>query len=177
MKGVRVAAHQSSKRSDSRKLFSMMASPSVATVEEMAPRWITASSLRVSSQRISSPGGTKSANRRPVRLRHLPSLPSVSLTAISVRPASLRLATTFDPMNPAPPVTNNIDAVRPVDGGSARPDRPRSFALMYHAGQHWAHFAAITSLINELLFILLNMAGFVRSHNREFAKEGRRWVW
>jgi hypothetical protein len=29
---------------------------------------------------------------------------------MSARPASLRLATTFDPMNPAPPVTNNIDA-------------------------------------------------------------------
>jgi hypothetical protein len=30
------------------------------------------------------------------------------LTTISLRPASLRLATTFDPMNPAPPVTRNI---------------------------------------------------------------------
>ena len=44
------------------------------------------------------------------RLRHLPSVPSTSLTTISVRPASLRPATTFDPINPAPPVTNNIDA-------------------------------------------------------------------
>ena len=31
-----------------------------------------------------------------------------SLTAMSARPASLRLATTFDPMKPAPPVTKSI---------------------------------------------------------------------
>jgi hypothetical protein len=37
----------------------------------------------------------------------------VSLTAMSECPASLRLATTFDPMKPAPPVTNNIDVVTP----------------------------------------------------------------
>ena len=44
--GVRVVAHQSSSRSESRKLLSMTSSPSVAVVDEMAPRWITASSLR-----------------------------------------------------------------------------------------------------------------------------------
>jgi hypothetical protein len=34
---------------------------------------------------------------------------------MSVRPASFRLATTFEPMKPAPPVTNNIDAVSPLE--------------------------------------------------------------
>ena len=58
--------------------------------------------------RISSEGGTKSASWRFRRFRHLPSLPSTSQTAISVRPASLRLATIFDPINPAPPVTNSM---------------------------------------------------------------------
>src|SRR5580704_4113657 len=110
MKGVRLDVHQSSKRSESLKLFSMTASPSVAVVAEMAPRWITASSLRPSSQAARSCGGTKSPSRRPARLRHLPSWPSVSLTTMSDRPASLRSATRFEPMNPAPPVTNNIDA-------------------------------------------------------------------
>src|SRR5262245_3043773 len=69
---------------------------------------MTASSLRRSSQPISSPGGTTSANWRLPRLRHLSALPNASLTTISVRPASLRPATRLDPMNPAPPVTNNI---------------------------------------------------------------------
>jgi len=45
MNGVRVAAHQSRRRNDSRKLFSMTASASVAVVEEMAPICTTASSL------------------------------------------------------------------------------------------------------------------------------------
>ena len=135
MNGVRVAAHQSNSRSDSRKLFSMTASPSVAVVEEMAPRCTTASSLRPSSQRNRSAGGTKSAIWRLARLRHLPSLPSMSLTAMSVRPASLRLATTFDPMNPAPPVTNNIDALTGLR--RTRADS-RSFAPLRRDEQHWA---------------------------------------
>ena len=71
------------------------------------------------------PAGTKSASWRPARLRHLPSLPRISLTAMSVRPASLRLATTFDPMKPAPPVTNNIDAVLPLEV-TADPRLPQS---------------------------------------------------
>ena len=50
MNGVRVAAHQSSSRSDRRKLVSSTRSASVAVVSEMAPRWMTASSLRLSSQ-------------------------------------------------------------------------------------------------------------------------------
>src|SRR5208283_900411 len=114
MKGVRVAAHHANKRSDSRKLVSMTRSASVAVVDEMAPRRTTASSLRPSSQRKRSAGGTNSASCPRARLRHLPSLPRISFTAMSARPASLRLATTFDPMKPAPPVTNNIDAARPV---------------------------------------------------------------
>src|SRR5262252_4874576 len=108
MKGVRVDVHQSSRRSDNRKLLSITSSPSVAVVDEMAPRWITASSLRPLSQSVRPDGGTKSASWRFCRLRHLPSDPSVSLTTTSVRPASLRSATTFDPINPAPPVTNNM---------------------------------------------------------------------
>src|ERR1035441_5104054 len=54
MNGVRVAVHQSSRRSDSRKLFSITRSPSAAVVSEMAPMWMTASSLRLSSQAINS---------------------------------------------------------------------------------------------------------------------------
>src|SRR6266849_7201852 len=108
MKGVRVDVHQSSSRNDNRKLLSMTRSPSVAVVDEMAPRWITTSSLRPFSQSDKSDEGTKSASWRFCRLRHLPSDPSVSLTTTSVCPASFRSATTFDPMNPAPPVTSNI---------------------------------------------------------------------
>jgi len=108
MNGVRVAVHQSSNFNERRKLLSITASPSVAAVSEIAPRWITASSLRPSSQRMSSGGAIMSASWRFCRLRHFPSCPSQSLTATSWRPASLRLATTFEPMNPAPPVTNNI---------------------------------------------------------------------
>src|SRR6266446_6087586 len=69
---------------------------------------MTASSLRLSSQPISSPGGTTSASWRLPRLRHLPPSPKESLTTMSVRPASLRPAIRLEPMNPAPPVTNNI---------------------------------------------------------------------
>src|SRR6266446_5872478 len=69
---------------------------------------MTASSLRLSSQPISSPGGTASANCRLPRLRQLPASPKQSLTTMSVRPASLRPVIRLEPMNPAPPVTNNI---------------------------------------------------------------------
>src|ERR1044072_539872 len=109
MKGVRVAVHQSSNVSERRKLFSITASPSVTVVSEIAPRWITPSSLRPSSHRGRSPGDTMSAIWRFCKLRHLPSWPSQSLTATARRPASLRLATTFDPMKPAPPVTSSMD--------------------------------------------------------------------
>src|SRR6185436_21061314 len=47
-------------------------------------------------------------SRRLPRLRHFSSLPKWSLTTMSDCPASFRLATTFDPMNPAPPVTKSI---------------------------------------------------------------------
>ncbi len=47
------------------------------------------------------------------------------MTAMSGRPASLRLATTFDPMKPAPPVTSNIDAVIPLEV-TADPRLPQS---------------------------------------------------
>ncbi len=110
MNGVPVSVHQSSRRSDRRKLLSITRSPSVAVVSEMAPMWMTASSLRPDSQAIRSAGGTKSAIRWWARLRHLSPSPSTSLTAISAPPASPRLATTFDPMKPAPPVTKNIPA-------------------------------------------------------------------
>jgi ADP-L-glycero-D-manno-heptose 6-epimerase len=53
-------------------------------------------------------GETTSATWRLARLRHLPSAPSTSLTAMSVRPASFKAATTFEPINPAPPVTRSI---------------------------------------------------------------------
>ena len=52
------------------------------------------------------------ASWRFCKLRHLPSVPIQSFTAMSLRPASLRLATTFDPMKPAPPVTKIINASR-----------------------------------------------------------------
>src|ERR1700728_5238004 len=150
MNGVRVVVHQSSSRSDSGKLFSMMASPSIAVVAEMAPRWMTASSLRPSSQRSSAAGGIKSAICRPARLRHLPSLPSISLTAISARPASLRLATTFDPIKPAPPVTNSIDRKDRFEERIG-PSRPRrTFAPLWHVGQH-----PTSDAFNERIYIHL----------------------
>ncbi len=120
MNGVRDSVHQSSRRSDRRKLLSITASPSRAVVSEIAPRWMTASSLRPSSQRGRSAGGMKSASWRFCRLRHFVSLPSISFTTTSPRPASFRLATTFEPMKPAPPVTNNIDA-RPRPAGAPLP--------------------------------------------------------
>ena len=70
--------------------------------------WMTASSLRASSQRNRSPVPTTSASRRLARFRHFWSVPSTSLTTTSVRPASFKAATTFEPMNPAPPVTKSI---------------------------------------------------------------------
>ena len=117
MNGTRAFVHQSSSRSDSRKLFSITRSASVAVVSEMAPRWMTASSLRPSSQRNRSAGGTTSASCRLARLRHLPSVPSTSLTTMSVRPASFRAATTFEPINPAPPVTKSIRDLPPFRFG------------------------------------------------------------
>ena len=54
MNGTPFAVHQSSRRIEKRKLVSITRSPSVAVVSEIAPRWITASSLRPSSQSISS---------------------------------------------------------------------------------------------------------------------------
>src|SRR4029453_18094730 len=113
MNGVPFLVHQSSRRNESRKLVSTTRSASVAVVSEIAPRWMTASSLRWSSQAGSAGGATMSASWRLARLRHLPPAPSSSQTATSARPASLRPATTFDPMNPAPPVTNSIPAPQP----------------------------------------------------------------
>src|SRR5215467_1347159 len=124
MKGVRAVVHQSSSLSDSVKLVLSTRSPSVAVVADIAPMWITASSLRAPSHENRSSGGTASASCRFCRLRHLPSEPRTSQTAMSVRPASLRLATTFDPINPAPPVTNNI-------GPPAQRDALRRFSLPY----------------------------------------------
>src|SRR5262249_14988575 len=108
MKRVRVAVHQSRSLSESRKLVARTKSASVAVVSEIAPRWMTASSLRLSSQPTSSPGGTTSATWHLPRLRHLSASPNESLTTMSVRPASFRPATRLEPMKPAPPVTNNI---------------------------------------------------------------------
>ena len=49
-------------------------------------------------------------------------MPSQSLTTTSARPASLRLATTFDPINPAPPVTNNIGLTSDGTSCALRPE-------------------------------------------------------
>src|SRR3954464_12163464 len=108
MNGTPAAVHQSNNRIEQRKLLSITRSASVAVVSEMAPIWTTASSLRPSSQRNRSAGLTTSASCRLARLRHFWSVPSTSLTTTSLLPASLRAATTFEPMNPAPPVTNSI---------------------------------------------------------------------
>ena len=67
MNGVALAVHQSSSRIEKRKLVSITRSPSVAVVSEMAPRWMTASSLRPFSQSASSAGGTMSASWRLAR--------------------------------------------------------------------------------------------------------------
>src|ERR1700730_18641136 len=116
MNGVRVLVHQSRSFRDRWKLFATIWSASVAVVDEMAPRWMTASSLRFSSQANRSAGKMKSASWRFPRFRHLQSLPSISLTATSLRPASFRPATTFEPMKPAPPVTKNIEAFALASG-------------------------------------------------------------
>src|SRR5215472_10343210 len=92
---------------------------------------MTASSLRLSSQPASSPGDTTSASWRLPRLRHLPASPSASLTTMSVRPASLRAATRLDPMNPAPPVTNNMRFL-PVYPAFALPQRAQRCNLPVH---------------------------------------------
>ena len=77
MNGVRVAVHQSSSRSEQAEIVLHHGiAVGRGRVDEIAPRWITASSLRPSSQRMRSAGGTKSAIWRFRRLRHLPSLPS-----------------------------------------------------------------------------------------------------
>src|ERR1035437_10314631 len=108
MNGVALAVHQSNSRIDSRKLVSITRSPSVAVGSEIAPRCRIAWSCRPCSHCSSSAGGPPSASRRLARLRHLPSWPSTSQTATSVRPASFNAAPTFDPIKPAPPVTSNI---------------------------------------------------------------------
>ena len=64
MNGVCIFVHQSSKARERRKFASITASPSRAVVSEIAPMWMTASSLRPSSHVISSEGGTKSASWR-----------------------------------------------------------------------------------------------------------------
>src|SRR5262249_12195934 len=53
-------------------------------------------------------GGIRAAIWCFARLRHLLAFSSLSLTTRPDAPASLRLATTFDPIKPAPPVTKNI---------------------------------------------------------------------
>src|SRR5262245_7526603 len=105
MKRVPLLVHHSSRRNESRKFVASTRSPSEAVVSEMAPRWMTASSLRPLSHRISSSGGMTSAKRRLARLRHLFPAPTVSLTTMSASPLSLSAATRLEPMNPAPPVT------------------------------------------------------------------------
>jgi hypothetical protein len=55
---------------------------------------------------------TTSARRRLATFRHFSPLSSQSFTATSAPPSS-RLATTFDPINPAPPVTRNMLTLAP----------------------------------------------------------------
>ena len=74
MNGVRVAVHQSSSRSERRKLVSITRSPSVAVVSEIAPMWMTASSLRPSSQREQVGRRHDVGDLALGRLRHLPSV-------------------------------------------------------------------------------------------------------
>src|SRR6185437_16183758 len=124
MSGVAVAVHQSSNRSDRRKLVSITRSPSVAVVSEIAPMWMTASSLRPSSQPRSSDGGTKSASWRLARFCHFLPGPSISETTTSARPASFNAATIFDPIKPAPPVTSNIDVPASICTASFAPPAP-----------------------------------------------------
>ena len=108
MKGVRVAVHQSSSLSDSRKLVARTRSPSLAVVSEIAPRCTTASSLRRSSQPISSAGGTTSASWRLPRLRHLPASAQRVVNHDVAAPDLVEAGDQIGPMKPAPPVTNSI---------------------------------------------------------------------
>src|SRR6266851_9221157 len=135
MNGVAWAVHQSSSRTDRRKLVSITRSPSVAVVSEMAPRWMMASNRRPFSQSGNSAGGTMSASCRLARLRHLPSWPSTSQTTTSARPASFNAATTFDPIKPAPPVTSNIPVPALIVGCQLCPSPARQATWVSRRGE------------------------------------------
>ena len=66
------------------------------------------SSLRPSSQRDEIMRRHKIGQAAFLQIPPLAVLAEDVADGKSVRPASLRLATIFDPMNPAPPVTNSI---------------------------------------------------------------------
>src|SRR5262249_27398974 len=92
---------------------------------------MTASSLRPRSHANRSGGETTSATLCLARLRHFSAGPGWSQTTMPVRPASLSAATTFDPMNPAAPVTNIIflySAADPPLGGPSRLPLPERHA-------------------------------------------------
>ena len=99
-------------------------------------RWRRGGSRRRACGRRANAAGPPavriSAICRLARLRHFWPVPRMSLTAISACPASLRLATTFEPMKPAPPVTNNIDAAIPLERTPSPP-----FAPVLAVVQHW----------------------------------------
>src|SRR5258705_9928299 len=135
MNGTALAVHQSSSRIERRKLVSITRSPSVAVVSEIAPRWMTPSSRRPFSQSGNSAGGTMSAHWRLARLRHLPSWPSRSQIATSVRPASFNAATTFDPIKPAPPVTSNMPIPALIVPGKLCPSLARQATWVIPRGE------------------------------------------
>src|SRR5438552_7783471 len=137
MNGVGLSVHQSSSRSEKRKLVSMTRSPSVAVVSEIAPRWMTASSLRPFSQSANLSGGTMSISCRLARLRHLPSRPSRSHTTTSERPASFNAATTFDPIKPAPPVTSNMPIPALLLRRQLCPSTGRQATWLVRRGEGW----------------------------------------
>ena len=129
-------------------MLSITASPSRAVVSEIAPMWITASSLRPSSQREEVPRRHDVGEPALLQVAPLAVAAEQVVDGDVARPASSRLATTFDPMKPAPPVTNNIRrrslapqgpphlCPRPGAGATERRGRgERQGAAGRHAGQ------------------------------------------
>ena len=126
MNGVRVAVHRSSSLSERRKLLSSRRYRLVPVVSKIAPDG--------SRHRVFAPRARRRDHRdhhvgewRFCRLRHFPSLPSQSLTATSWRPASSRLATTLDPINPHPRSPKTFDGPRrpPLPTRSGRRTEPQ----------------------------------------------------
>ena len=93
----------------------MRRSTSASVVDEMAPI-CTRIELAPVEPTDEIAGRNEFNKPAPRQIAPFCPMPRISLTAMSVRQAWFRLATTFEPMKPAPPVTKNIDtAASPLE--------------------------------------------------------------